>query len=93
MNNKDFMAEVSRRMGYSSKDTSALMAVLVSEIGDRLEEEQTIALQGFGAFEVKKKLERVVVNPTTQQRMLVPPKLAINFKPSPLLKEKINKEE
>lgn len=93
MKNKDFMAEVSRRMGYSLKDTSALLSVLVSEIGDCLEEEQTIALQGFGTFEVKKKLERVVVNPTTQQRMLVPPKLAVTFKPSPLLKEKYNKED
>lgn len=87
------MAEVSRRMGYSLKDTSALLSVLVSEIGDCLEEEQTIALQGFGTFEVKKKLERVVVNPTTQQRMLVPPKLAVTFKPSPLLKEKYNNKE
>ena len=43
----------------------------------------------FGNFEVKKRLERVIVNPTTGQRMLVPPKLVVAFKPSQILKAKI----
>jgi DNA-binding protein HU-beta len=53
-----------------------------------LQDGKTIALQGFGTFEVKKKLERVSVNPVTQQRMLIPPKLVLSFKPSNILKEK-----
>lgn len=77
------------RMGYTTKDTSAVMSALVSEMTDYLEDEKVIAIQNFGMFEVKKKLERVVVNPATQQRMLVPPKLVLNFKPSPTLKEKM----
>ena len=39
-------------------------------------------------FEVKKKLERVSVNPVTKQRLLIPPKLMLTFKPSAGLKEK-----
>ena len=50
-----------------------------------------LAVQGFGIFDVKKKLERVVVNPATKKRMLVPPKLVLNFKPSNVLKEKAQK--
>ena len=49
---------------------------------------EKIQLAGFGTFEVKKKVERISVNPTTKQRMLVPPKLVLTYKPSILLKEK-----
>ncbi|NDW13901.1 HU family DNA-binding protein, partial [Bacteroides sp. 214] len=30
-------------------------------------------------FSVKKKEERIIINPSTKQRMLVPPKLALIF--------------
>ena len=89
MNNKEFIAELSRRLGYRVKDASSLMVALVAEMTDELEDENVIAIQNIGSFEVRKKQERVVVNPATQQRMLVPPKLVINFKPSASFKEKM----
>lgn len=55
---------------------------------EQLEDGNVIAIQGFGTFEVKKKVERISVSPTTKQRMLVPPKLVLTYKPSMLLKEK-----
>ena len=89
MNNKEFIAELSSRLGYTVKDASSLMVALVAEMTDELEDENVIAIQNIGSFEVRKKQERVVVNPATQQRMLVPPKLVINFKPSASFKEKM----
>lgn len=88
MNNKEFIAELARRMEYSAKDTSSIMAGLLTEVGERLEEESVITIQGFGVFEVKKKLERVLVNPSTKQRMLIPPKMVLGFKASSILKDK-----
>ena len=89
MNNKEFIAELSRRLCYTVNDASSLMVALVAEMTDELEDENVIAIQNIGSFEVRKKQERVVVNPATQQRMLVPPKLVINFKPSASFKEKM----
>ena len=89
MNNKEFIAELSRRTGYTAKETSSLMTVLVAEITEQLEDENAITIQNMGTFEVKKKQERVVVNPATQQRRLVPPKLIINFRPTASFKEKM----
>ena len=89
MNNKEFIAELSRRLGYTVKDTSSLMVALVAEMTEELEDENVIAIQNIGSFEVRKKQERVVVNPATQQRMLVPSKLVINFKPSTSFKERM----
>lgn len=92
MNNKDFVSELSRRLGYSQKDCSALLGALVAEISGQLEEDRIVSLSDFGNFEVRKKLERVVINPATQQRMLVPPRLVVAFKPSAQLKDKFNEE-
>ena len=63
---------------------SSLLGVMTQELQDG----NTIAIQGFGTIEVKKKLERISVNPVTQQRMLIPPKLVLTYKPSITLREK-----
>ena len=88
MNNKEFTSELSRRLGYNTKDTSDLITTLLSDIIQELQEGNSIGIQGFGAFEVKKKAERIVINPVTRLRLLVPPKLVLAFKPSPILKDK-----
>lgn len=90
MNNKEFTSEIARRMGLSTKDATKLINSLNDEISQHLENEDLISIQGFGTFEVKKKLEHVVVNPSTRQKMLVPPKMEIKYKPSAILKDKIN---
>lgn len=75
-------------MGYTLKDTSELISSLLSGMTQQLEEGNVVAIQGFGTFEVRKKAERISVSPTTKQRMLVPPKLVLTYRPSTLLKEK-----
>ena len=88
MNNKEFISELARKLGYTNKDTTQLVSSAISVMTQELQEGKTIAIQGFGTFEVKKKMERISVNPTTQQRMLIPPKLVLSYKPSTNLKEK-----
>ena len=88
MNNKEFISELSQRLNYNNKETTRLVSSLLSIMTQELQDGKTIALQGFGTFEVKKKLERISVNPVTQQRLLIPPKLVLTFKPSISLKEK-----
>lgn len=91
MNNKEFIAEMARRMEMTTKESSALVQGLCAEIETFLGDEDTISLPNFGTFEVKKKLERVVVSPSTKQRMLVPPKMVIGFKASANVKEQLKK--
>mgnify|MGYP002926279030 CR=1 FL=1 len=79
MNNKEFTSELSRRLGYTLKDTSELVTSLLSDMTRQLEEGNTISIQGFGTFEVKKKAERISINPASKQRMLVPPKLVLSY--------------
>ena len=88
MNNKEFTSELAERLGYTIKDTSELMNSLLSSMTHELEEGNVIAIQGFGSFEVKKKAERISINPASKQRMLVPPKLVLSYRPSNTLKDK-----
>ena len=89
MNNKEFISELSSRMGYGASYTQRLVTSIVNDMGDSLMEGDAIQVPNFGTFEVKKKMERVMVNPSTGQRMLVPPKLVLGFKPSATWKDKI----
>ena len=89
MNNKVFIAELAERTGYTPKDTQKLVNNIINAMGDAFQEDNAVQVANFGTFEAKKKMERVIVNPSTGQRMLVPPKLVLNFKPNQMWKDKV----
>ena len=89
MNNKDFINALATQNGSTAKAMQKWVNTLTSAIADKLDDDTQLSVQSFGTFEVKKKLERVVVNLATKQRKLIPPKLVLAFKPSTTLKEKI----
>lgn len=90
MTNKEFINALSERNNISLKESQRLVDALTEVMAESLAEGDNISIQGFGNFEVKKKLERIIVNPSTKQRQLIPPKLTVAFKPSNILKDKIN---
>ncbi len=89
VNNKDFITELAQRTGFSMDETQQLVNCVVDAMVDHFQEDDSVLIPNFGTFEVKKKLERIMVNPSTGQRMLVPPKLVLNFKPNVSWKERV----
>ena len=89
MTNKDFISELAQQTCYSPEDTQKMVNSIVEAMGDHFQEDGSVLVPNFGTFEVKKKLERIMVNPSTGQRMLVPPKLVLNFKPNANWKERV----
>lgn len=89
MNNKSFVSELSSRLGYTQDDTRKMINTVIDSMNDGFQKGETVVIPKFGSFDVKKRLERILINPGTKQRMLVPPKLVLNFKPIASLKEKI----
>lgn len=88
MNNREFLSELSKRTAVQGKVTDQAVKDLIEAITARLCDGDIVSVSGFGTFEVKKKMERVSVNPKTGKRMLVPPKLTVSYRPSLLLKER-----
>ena len=91
MNNKGFIAELSRRTGFTQDDTQKMVGTIIDAMNDAFQRGDVVSVPRFGTFEVKKRLERIVINPGTKQRMLVPPKLVLSFKPIASIKEKLKK--
>ena len=89
MNNKEFISELSQRSGYTQADCQKLVSAIIDQMGSAFDDGDSVSIPRFGTFEVKKRLERIVINPTTQQKMLVTPKLVLNFKPIASIKAKL----
>ncbi len=90
MNNKEFVGALSQSLNLSPAEVQERINALNTAVVGMLGENDMLTLKSFGTFEVKKRLERVATNPATQQKMLVPPKLSLVFKPSSSLKDAIN---
>jgi DNA-binding protein HU-beta len=90
MNHKELIAKLAERTNLSKTEVEKLLEATVVCIKEQLVEGTAIGIQSFGAFEVRKKEERLSVHPATQIRTLIPPKLAVNFKQSSILKDKLN---
>lgn len=82
MNNKTFIQRLSQTTGYTQDDSQKMVYSVVDAMNEQFQEGESVIFPGFGTFEVKKRMERIVVNPTSRQRMLVPPKLVVGFRPA-----------
>ena len=89
MNNKQFLTELSGKCQMSAEQAAEKVQTLMEVLEKIWQDGDSVSLSGFGVLEVKKKNERVSVNPTTGVRMLVPPKLVLTYKPSTILKDKL----
>lgn len=92
MNNKEFINELSKQTNQSVSATTKLVNDTIRILEEHFQQNDIVTLSSFGSFEVKKKMERISVNPTTGKRYLIPPKLALSFKQSNVLKDRFNAE-
>ncbi|MBQ3930476.1 MAG: HU family DNA-binding protein [Paludibacteraceae bacterium] len=89
MNNKELIDTLSERLGVSKRVVSKMLSATTHTMVQSITEDKCITLQGFGMFEVRRKLDRILFNPASGRQMIVPPKLTLVFKPSDTYKEKL----
>lgn len=89
MRNKEFIRAVQQESKLDEEKTAMLVRTTVASINKMLAEGDTLSIQGFGTFELKKKAERLSVNPSTGKRFMIPPKLVPVFRPGSSLKNKV----
>ncbi len=70
--------------------TEAVEALLII-IKDCLEKGDDMLISGFGKFNVKDKKARRGRNPQTGEELILPPRRVVTFKPSGILRSKINR--
>ncbi len=91
MKNRELISALAASTGQGAAGAQRFVDALVEVMGGHFGKGDTVLLNGLGTFEVRKKMERIIVNPGTGQRMLVPPKLVLAFKPHLATKEQIKR--
>lgn len=87
----DLCEAVYQRVGLSRTESSELVEMVLSQISGCLERGETVKLSSFGSFLVRSKGERIGRNPKTGEEVPIAPRRVLVFKPSAVLKDRINK--
>jgi len=89
----DLSEAVYQKVGLSRTESAALVETVLDEIADTLEKGEVVKLSSFGSFVVRGKGQRVGRNPKSGQEVPIPPRKVLVFKPSNILKGRINGED
>ena len=76
--------------GLSRAEAAALVELVLEEIASCLERGEAVKLSAFGSFIVRQKSQRMGRNPKTGKSAPIPPGRGVVFKPSAVLKQRIN---
>ena len=87
MNNKQLIAELSKQLNRNETDVLALLDGLSYVFRDRLSNLDSIAIPGFGEFNVIKEDEYILVDKESGKKLLYPPCMKVKFKPSTKLRK------
>ncbi len=86
----DLCEAVYQKVGLSRTESSELVERVLSEISDSLVTGESVKLSSFGSFVVRSKGERIGRNPKTGEEVPISPRRVMVFKPSNVLKQRIN---
>ncbi|EFO30350.1 integration host factor subunit alpha [Roseibium sp. TrichSKD4] len=86
----DLCEAVYQKVGLSRTESSELVERVLAEISDCLVTGESVKLSSFGSFVVRSKGERIGRNPKTGEEVPISPRRVMVFKPSNVLKQRIN---
>jgi integration host factor subunit alpha len=88
----DLSEAVYKQVGLSRTESSHLVELVLDEISHAIVRGENVKLSSFGSFIVRSKGERVGRNPKTGKEVPIMPRRVMVFKPSNILKARINHE-
>ncbi|MEI8144653.1 MAG: integration host factor subunit alpha [Alphaproteobacteria bacterium] len=88
----DLCEAVYQKVGLSRSESAALVELVLKEMMDCIEAGETVKLSSFGSFVVRSKGQRIGRNPKTGKEVPIAPRRVMVFKPSNILKARINGE-
>ncbi|QDT31166.1 HU family DNA-binding protein [Thalassoglobus polymorphus] len=89
MTKKEIVKTISEECGLTQLKTKEIVQKTFEAIIDTLVAEGRIELRNFGVFEVKKRAARKARNPRSGDRVDVPEKFVVTFKPGKEMEERV----
>jgi integration host factor subunit beta len=90
---KEIVKTISDEIGLTQLKTKEIVQKTFDAIVETLVEERRIELRNFGVFEVKQRAARKARNPRTGDKVYVPEKFVVTFKPGKEMEEKVRELE
>ncbi|MSO54127.1 MAG: integration host factor subunit alpha [Rhodospirillales bacterium] len=81
---------VYQEVGLSRNESAELVEAILARMTDALTRTKTIKISSFGTFSVRTKGQRIGRNPKTGEEVTILPRKVLVFRPSQVLKKRIN---
>ena len=90
---QDISEALYRDVGLSKHESALMLETVLEHISNALINGEIVKLSSFGTFTSRQKRERIGRNPKTGVAATINARRVISFKPSKLMKARINKSE
>ncbi len=88
----DVADAIYNEVGLSRRDSNEILDMIVKELSDTLISGKNVKISSFGSFLLRKKNERIGRNPRNGELATITPRTVVSFKPSLLLRKKLNRK-
>ncbi len=88
----DFVETLCRELDFPKKEVQEAVDTLFETIREGLENGNTVKLPRFGNFSVRSKRSRTGRNPKTGEEMEITARKVVTFKPSTILRDRVQKK-
>jgi integration host factor subunit alpha len=82
---------VYQEVGLSRNESADLLESVLQQMSEALGRGETVKVSSFGSFSVRQKGQRVGRNPKTGEEVPILPRRVLVFRPSQVLKSRINR--
>ena len=83
---------VYQEVGLSRSESTDLLESVLNHISEALAKGETVKISSFGSFSVRQKGQRIGRNPKTGEEVPILPRKVLVFRPSQVLKNRINEK-
>ena len=89
MNKAELITAIAEELKLTKRSVEEIINLFCDTVVSTLGEGEEVKLTGFGTFEIRNRKERRGVSPQSGAEIVIPAGRTIVFKPSKLLKEKV----
>ena len=86
----DLSEAVYREIGLSRNESAEMVETILGRIGQALVNGDSVKISSFGTFDVREKGARMGRNPKTGEEVPIEPRRVLVFRPSHIMKERVN---
>lgn len=93
MTKAEIVEAVYQRIGLSKKESADIVETVFEVVREQLESSEAVKISGFGNFNIRSKAPRRGRNPKTGEEIEITARKVLTFKPSQILRDKVNSQE